>query len=252
VSHRPLSPLPRPLRAVTFDCWRTLLVERDWSVAHALRVDALALAAKRAGRESDRAELSGVFDAAWNRHIARWTRGIASGAAEVARDALEILGLSEEDAGFASLVTSWEEASHSGAVEAVDGSLAHLEFLSRAGVRLGVICDTGLTPGRVVRHLLQGAGLLTYFDVCVFSDEVGVPKPHQRIFHAALDALAVDASHGVHVGDLLRTDVAGARGVGMASIRIRAAYDDPSEQPEADLLADSHAQLQGIFERTLG
>ena len=252
MSHRPPSLLPQPLRAVTFDCWSTLLVERDWSVAHALRVDALVEAAKRAGRESDRAELSGVFDAAWNRHIARWTRGVASGAAEIARDALGILGLSEESAGFAALVTSWEEASHSGAVEAVDGTHAHLAFLSGAGLRLGVICDTGLTPGRVVRRLLHDAGLLTYFDVCVFSDEVGVPKPDPRIFHTALEALAADASHTAHVGDLLRTDVAGARGVGMASIRIRAVYDDPSEQPEADLLADSHAQLQEIFERALG
>ena len=252
MSRRPPSQLPHPLRAVTFDCWRTLLVERDWSVAHALRVDALVEAAKRVGRDSDRAELSGVFDAAWNRHIARWTCGVASGAAEVPRDALEILGLSAEGAGFAALVTSWEEASHSGAVKAVDGSLAHLGFLSSAGVRLGVICDTGLTPGRVVRHLLHDAGLLTYFDVCVFSDEVGVPKPDPRIFHTALDALAADASHSVHVGDLLRTDIAGARGVGMASIRIRAAYDDPSEQPEADLLVDSHAQLQEIFERAIG
>ena len=94
MSHQPPSLLPQPLRAVTFDCWRTLLVERDWSVAHALRVDALALAAERAGRESDRAELSGVFDAAWNRHIARWTSGVESGAAEIARDALGILGVS--------------------------------------------------------------------------------------------------------------------------------------------------------------
>jgi len=190
VSHRPPTPLPQPLRAVTFDCWRTLLVERDWSVAHGLRVDALVEAAKRSGRESDRAELSGVFDAAWNRHIARWTSGVASGAAEIARDALGILGLSEESAGFVALVTSWEEASHSGAVEAVEGTHAHLAFLSRAGVRLGVICDTGLTPGRVVRRLLHDAGLLTYFDVCVFSDEVGVPKPDPRIFHTALEALA--------------------------------------------------------------
>jgi putative hydrolase of the HAD superfamily len=252
VSHRPPSVLPQPLRAVTFDCWRTLLVERDWTVAHALRVDALVEAAKQVGRERERAELSGVFDAAWNRHIARWTRGVASGAAEIARDALGILGLSEESVDFAVLVTSWEEASHSGAVEAVDGTHAHLAFLSQAGLRLGVICDTGLTPGRVVRRLLHHAGLLTYFDVCVFSDEIGVPKPDPRIFHAALEALETDASHTAHVGDLLRTDVAGARGVGMASIRIRAVYDDPSEQPEADLLADSHSQLREIFERALG
>ena len=52
-------------------------------------------------------------------------------------------------------------------------------------------------------------------------------------------------------GDLWVVD-AGARGVGMASIRIRAVYDDPSDHPEADLLADSHSQLRKIFERALG
>ena len=225
MSHRAPSALPPPLRAVTFDCWSTLLLERDWSVAHALRVDALSEAAKRAGRESDRAELSGVFDAAWNRHIARWTSGVGSGAAEVARDAFGILGLSEESAGFAALVTSWEEASHSGVVEAVEGTHAHLAFLSRAGVRLGVICDTGLTPGRVVRRLLHNVGLLTYFDVCVFSDEVGM-----------VTARSADLSRGTRsagsrrraalTSEICCAPTSRERGVGMASIRIRAVYDD--------------------------
>ena len=44
-----------------------------------------------------------------------------------------------------------------------------------------------LHAGRVVRRLLHDAGLLTYFDVCVLSDEVGVRKPDPRMFHTALE-----------------------------------------------------------------
>jgi FMN phosphatase YigB (HAD superfamily) len=51
----------------------------------------------------------------------------------------------------------------------------------------------------------------------------------------------------VHVGDLRRTDVAGARGVGMASVRIRAAHDDDSALPEGDHVAASHAELREIL-----
>ncbi|NNL67114.1 MAG: HAD-IA family hydrolase, partial [Myxococcales bacterium] len=83
--------------------------------------------------------------------------------------------------------------------------------------------------------------------VQVFSDEVGVPKPHPRIFRAALEPLGVDPAQALHVGDLLHTDVAGARSFCMASVRIRALHDDPSALPEADFVVDSHAELRTLF-----
>ncbi|MGD2178016.1 MAG: hypothetical protein PVG71_09365, partial [Anaerolineae bacterium] len=39
--------------------------------------------------------------------------------------------------------------------------------------RLGVISDTGLTPGRVLRGVMRRDGLLGYFDALTFSDEFG-------------------------------------------------------------------------------
>jgi FMN phosphatase YigB (HAD superfamily) len=68
----------------------------------------------------------------------------------------------------------------------------------------------------------------------------------------------------VHVGDLRRSDIAGARSVGMGSVRIAAHHDDsdggpaetagvidcglagcapPCPRPEADAIASSHAHL---------
>jgi putative hydrolase of the HAD superfamily len=243
----PAGVLPTRLQAVTFDCWNTLLVERDWTEAHARRVDALGETARAAGRDLPREQLLGVFDAAWNHHIGLWTRGIASGAAEVARHALHALGLDGEPGAAQRLVGHWQEASHSNAVEAVAGARAALERLARSGLRLGLVCDTGLTPGRVVRRHLERTGLLEHLDGCAFSDEVGVPKPDPKPFVAALAMLGADPSAALHVGDLRRTDVAGARGVGMASVRLRAIYDDPSALPDADFVVDEHAALATLL-----
>ena len=139
------------------------------------------------------------------------------------------------------------EASLGGEVRALPGALATLERLERAGIRRALICDTGFSPGRVVRQLLARLELLDPLEVHVFSDEMGVSKPHPRMFERALTALATDPADAVHVGDLRRTDVAGARAFGMHSVRICDHYDDTSSHPEADEVAESHAHLRQIL-----
>ncbi|MAE93900.1 MAG: hypothetical protein CL910_04505 [Deltaproteobacteria bacterium] len=172
-----------------------------------------------------------------------WEEGRASGAPEIATWALADLGLGEELAARAALVRDFEQASHSGRVLMVDGAGVLLQGLVGAGVRCALICDTGLTPGRVVRQHLDRLGLLPCLEVQVFSDETRRPKPHPEAFHAALEPLGVASGEAVHVGDLRRTDVAGARGIGMGTVRIRARYDDASELPDADRVVGSHAEL---------
>lgn len=241
-----MDPLPAP-RAVTFDCWNTLLIEQDWGSAHALRVGALMEAAREAGRPALRDVAGAVFDRAWGRHMALWVDGVATGAPHVATWCLEELGLEVEGPPFDHLVEHFQRASHTGRVTALDGARETVERLARAGVRMALICDTGLTPGCVVRSHLEREGLLAHMHATLFSDEVGVPKPDPRIFHAALDALGVSPEETMHVGDLRRTDVAGARGVAMGSVRLHATHDDVSDLPEADRVAGSHEALQEIL-----
>ena len=145
------------------------------------------------------------------------------------------------------LVTRFEEASHSSRLVALEGAQETLRRLHARGVRLALICDSGLTPGRVVRLHLARLGLLRFLEAQVFSDEVGVPKPSPRIFHIALAALGCDPTRSVHVGDLRRTDVAGARGVGMATVRLRCRNDDRAELPDADRVADSQEELRSLL-----
>jgi putative hydrolase of the HAD superfamily len=239
--------LPRPPGAVSFDCWQTLIYEADWELAHERRLEALRRAAAEVGRATTREEARVAFDSAWEKHMACWRGGVATGAHEVALEALDGLGLHEPHPALEHLVGEYQQASHSGRVLAVPDAAVALESLTRAGVRCALICDTGLTPGRVVRHHLERLGLLRYLEVCIFSDEVGVPKPDPRVFRAALAPFDVRPADAVHVGDLRRTDVAGARGIGMGTLRIRARHDDRSELPDADAVVDSYPELLRVL-----
>lgn len=234
-------------RAVTFDCWNTLIVETDWSEAHRLRVEALHAATLEECEERPIEQVSAAFDRAWLAHMQLWEKGVVSGAREVARWSLEALELPLPEAVLVHLTERFQTASHSGRVVALDGARETLERLQAAGVAMALICDTGLTPGREVRRLLDRHGLLEPLTAELFSDEVGAPKPDRRIFRMALDALSVRPEDAVHVGDLRRTDVAGAKAVGMTSVRLRATHDDESPLPEADAVASSHAELLDLL-----
>ncbi len=85
--------------------------------------------------------------------------------------------------------------------------------------------------------------MLKYFTGWSFSDEVGWFKPAPEIFAHALAYLEVSPGRAAHVGDLRRTDVAGARSAGLISVRYRGAYDDASELAEADIVIDHHDAL---------
>jgi putative hydrolase of the HAD superfamily len=235
------------VRAVTFDCWHTLIYEEDWETAHGLRVSALETAAYSAGRCLELGEAGRAFDAAWGRHMDLWADEVATGAREVAHWALEELDINPHGDQFSPLMEAFEEASHSAQIFMLDGALETLTRLDEAGIRCALICDTGLTPGRVVRQLLDRHGLLARLSETVFSDEWSLPKPHPRVFEAALESLGVRAEEAVHVGDLRRTDVAGARGVGMGTIRITSAYDDKTSLAEADHVAETHADVLRIL-----
>jgi putative hydrolase of the HAD superfamily len=129
----------------------------------------------------------------------------------------------------------------------VEGARETLSQLVGAGIRRGLVCDTGFTPARVVRRLLDDAGLREYLEVLCFSDEVGVPKPGNDIFAKALAELGVRPPEAIHVGDLRRTDIAGAHDVGMHAARFRGVHDDRSDAPDAHIVLDRHNDLLDVI-----
>ena len=72
-----------------------------------------------------------------------------------------------------------------------------------------------------LRQILQGHGLLGYFEDVIISSEIGASKPHPRIFEAALLRAGVDAASCLHVGDDEKADAAGAEGQGIPHFLVR-------------------------------
>lgn len=238
--------LANEVEAVCFDCWGTLIVETEGDRVYARRIEELRTCAVGHGRAVSPAHARDALDRAWRGHYARWTGGEPSDAARIAREALATLGITDP-AAAADLVARLSAAVGDREVVALPGARRGLQRLAEAGLRLALVCDTGFTNGAGVRRLLDAHGLLEWLDFQAFSDEAGASKPDPRIFHSALGALRSAPQRAVHVGDLRRTDVAGARALGMQTVRIRQFHDDATDHPEADHVVDSHDDLIALI-----
>lgn len=219
-----LMPIPRPPKAVTFDCWSTLLVDVDVQAALKARGAALVRASARRGLDLAPERAQELIEAAWQEHVVAWRNGGLFGPEGAARWCLTQLGLSDAAGVADELAEAIANGTLDSGTQVVEGAGEALEALRSRGIPTALICDTGLTPARVVREALRRHGLA--LDHYFFSDEVGVPKPSPQIFSAALRAAGAEAQKAVHIGDLRRTDVAGARATGMASIRFAGVHDD--------------------------
>lgn len=97
-----------------------------------------------------------------------------------------------------------------------DGTKELLVWLKEKGYKLGIISNAEGQIKRLISHI----GLEPVFDVILDSHEVGFQKPDQRIFSCALKELDVKASEAVHVGDLVESDVVGAKAAGITPILV--------------------------------
>lgn len=181
---------------------------------------------------------------------AHWERSWSAGTHLYPREGAEMLvrALGVEGAAGEAIAEAFLEAGREAQLELSPDIGAALEALAERGVRLGIVCDVGFTRGELLRSLLAREGLLTHFGGWAFSDEVGHYKPSPRIFEAALASLGAEAGEAMHVGDLRRTDVAGAAALGMGTARYRGMHDDPDESGvEAQFVLDSHLELLDVI-----
>jgi putative hydrolase of the HAD superfamily len=104
------------------------------------------------------------------------------------------------------MTRAWERAEH---FELYEDALPVLDALRARGLKLGLLSNTGRDLDVfVAHHAIQVDAILT-------SRIHGKTKPHETIFRAMLDTLAVAPDAAVMVGDDPDDDVGGARAVGM-------------------------------------
>lgn len=236
-----------PVRAITFDFWDTI-VRADTPATRARRRVAIVDVLAGAGLPADDDEIDAAFDEAWSRFDGSWARGEQFTGRHAAETVLDVLGHDDDDVRSA-VVAAYLAAPRAMELALTDNVATTIRTLRDAGLRVGIVCDVGLTPSDVLRHYLEGHGLLELFDHWSFSDEVGVYKPDAAIFEHALAGLGgIDPADAAHIGDLRRTDVAGALGMGMLALRYRGVTDDdPANGPEADVVVDDHADLPDVL-----
>jgi putative hydrolase of the HAD superfamily len=207
------------LAAVTFDFWSTLVDGNMTPERTARRMARLHAAIVGAGHEVSVDELERAFDFSLER-VAGAARdsledvGPPGRWAELARE----LGIPEGLIPYEVVEKAYEDIT----LEPMPNAMPHvreaLEAMRSRGYRMGVICNTGMAGGRVLREVLRRHRLLGYFDVTVFSNEFGMSKPHPSIFAHTLAALGgVVAREALHVGDIEDLDVEGARRAGLGS-----------------------------------
>ncbi|MEO2087364.1 MAG: HAD family hydrolase [Acidimicrobiales bacterium] len=234
------------IRAVTFDLWNTLLTSTPGAVE--IRSRSWREVIVERGLDIGDDLLHGTLSMLPARFDEEWRAGRQYGPTEALADCFTAFGdrLASEDRD--ALAAAFEAASYELKVAPVADAADVLSAVAATGVAVGIISDTTLAVGRHLRTYLDQHRILQHVTFAAFSDEVGVYKPDPAIFRVALDGLGIDDPTTVaHVGDLMRTDVAGARAMGMVTVRFRGVVDDPEDGAEADHVIDRLADLPRVL-----
>lgn len=233
------------IEAVTFDFWNTIARVPPGAMTEA-RQQAIVAACEECSVGVEAELLARSLEEVG----LHWEEAWAAGRHVHPREGAEMLvrALGVEEAAGELVAEAFLEAGRGVALELAPDIRPALEALAERGLRLGIVCDVGFTRGALLRDLLDREGLLLHFGGWAFSDEVGHYKPSPQIFEAALTTLGAAPGEAMHVGDLRRTDVAGAAALGMRTVRYRGMHDDAAAGAEAEVVLDSHAELPDVVD----
>lgn len=241
------------IKAVTFDFWQTLYTHTE-EIDYSERIHELQRKVEKiSGLDFAMDQFKMAVDHARDRWDTTWTEEHRTIAADEWLDImltkLEVELVTEH---LLELQTYMENGVYRSVPALISGTR---EVLSRLAdqYRLAIISDTGLTPGRILRQFLEADHLTGYFHQLTFSDEIGRSKPHRNNFLFTLEQLEVEPNEAVHVGDMLRTDIAGAKNVGMRAIQYTGVRHDDTSSASASITPDAvishHSEIFPLLQK---
>ena len=246
--------------AVTFDLWQTLLLDRPemGQVRTQARLDGARAALLKAGHSYDAETVETAYrdcarrcqrlreqllDLSFQEQVRLFLEGIRPG-----------LVTRLPEAAFREVATAYSDAFFQYPPKPHPSGIDVLQAVKDMGLSIGLISNTGMTPGVAFRRFLQEHGMLDYFAVLTFSDEVQVAKPSPEIFRMTLRALGALPHQTIHVGDHPNSDVTGAKDCGIKAVWIEGFYPwpapaSPDTEPDATI-ADLAAAAAAIAQLT--
>ena len=181
------------MRAVIFDLWDTLV---DWPVAEGERLKRLV--AEQVGLDGEEFER-------------RWRASYRASQTGPLAEAYRVMGVPEDD------LERHVEARHELArrvLQPRDGAPEAIAELRGRGMRIGLIS----VCSEEVPAVWPATELAGLFDAETFSSQCGLVKPEPEIYLRTAEALEVEASECLFVGDGANDELAGAERVGMTAI----------------------------------
>lgn len=248
--------MPNTIKAVTFDLWDTVFIDKSDEPKR----QAQGLAPKPVARRN-------LVESFLNKHqpISREVVEVAYDMTDAAfrhvwynqnvtwevSDRMEVLlnGLKRElpKDELAELIRLHEDMEleiSPDIAENIGNALAGL----KGKYKLGVISDTIFSPGRVLRGILEKYDLKKYFDFFVFSDEAGCAKPNPIVFEKAAAGMGVELNEIVHIGDRKEKDIDGPHAVGAKGIYTTVIKDRGFETCNADAVCTNYQDLVSIVD----
>lgn len=184
--------------------------------------------------------VDGAFRKVWHEEHVTWT------VAERVRLILQGLGRELDGPVFDELVHRHEQMELEFRPDPAPGAVEALATLAKK-YPLVIVSDAIFSPGRALRELLEGAGMLQYFRHCVFSDEAGRSKPHRRVFELAAESVAAPIESIVHVGDRPHNDLGGPHAVGARGVLLTVVKERPLDGHKPDAVCSDYAELPAMI-----
>jgi putative hydrolase of the HAD superfamily len=212
------------LKTISFDLWETLLTDTPELSRRQelLRLERMERVLAERGFASEAARIEQPYRKMWHRcHELYWSRDTDIACRvqiEHFLEELEVDATTFDEPALAALEDAYAGAAIDVLPSLVPGALEVVLALRERGYRIGLISNTGRTPGYALREILDRLGLAASIEVMIFSNEHGVCKPNPSIFATLRDALDVAYEEMMFVGDNLYVDVYGAQRLGMTGV----------------------------------
>ncbi len=242
------------IQAITIDFWNTVVDSRNGALRRAARNEAMRDVYRSLGKTWNDDEVSAAYEHSYRTFEHHWQGEQRTLSADESLHVIwKFLGFDVPQELHVSTVRRIEDSILAGMPGLLPGCADVLASLS-ARWPLALISDTAYSPGRALRGVLEAHDVRRYFNALIFSDETGVSKPHPSMFERALDELGAEPKHAVHIGDIERTDIAGAKAMGMRAILYRGDEsgryfeENSPEATSADAVAHSWIEVGSILD----